>query len=85
MYRYYKIESPRAAMRMREEAIKASKRLISWPNMGRIDPEFSDLNRTVRSFVILGGIYRLIYFMIGDRLYIARLWDCRQDPERLKL
>jgi plasmid stabilization system protein ParE len=59
---------------------QTTKMLKRYPNMGPIDPLFADRPRSYRS-VIVGGLSKMVYFVEGDVVYIASMWDCRRDPE----
>ena len=50
------------------------------PNIGQIDPLFSDRAMTYRS-VIINGLNMLVYFVDDDTIYIAGFWDTRMDDE----
>ena len=50
------------------------------PNIGQIDPLFSDRAMTYRS-VIINGLNKLVYFVNDDTIYIAGFWDTRMDDE----
>ena len=50
------------------------------PNIGQIDPLFSDRAMTYRS-VIINGLNKLVYFVDDDTIYIAGFWDTRMDDE----
>lgn len=60
--------------------------LLSHPNIAPIEPQFDDLEYTVRALVIRKGLFKLIYF-INERneIYIARVRSCRQNPDNLSL
>ena len=50
------------------------------PEMGPIDPYFSDRNYTFRYLIVAQGS-RLVYRIDGDTIYVVAFWDCRCDPE----
>ena len=62
------------------EVDQVVKMIVRYPNMGPIDPLFADRPRSYRS-VIVGGLSKMVYFVEGDVVYIASMWDCRRDPE----
>lgn len=86
LFDYYLLNaSPQTAVRMHNEVVKEAEKLLVFPNLGKVDPQFSNMKYTVRSLVILSGLYRILYFIDQDELVIARIWNCRQNPNRLKL
>lgn len=32
---------------------------------------------------LVEGNYKIIYYVVNDTIYVATLWDCRQNPIRL--
>ena len=70
-----------------QEVRRITKMLKLNPNIGSIDPLFSDRPIVYRS-IIINGLSKLIYFIEGDVIYIADFWDVRRDPtlqaERVK-
>ena len=50
------------------------------PNIGPIDPLFSDRPKVYRS-VIINGLNKLVYYVDGDIIYVAGFWDTRMDEK----
>ena len=61
-------------------AWKRKETICEYPNIGTIDPLFSDRTEVYRS-VIIDGLSKMVYFIKEDTIYIAAFWDCRQEPE----
>lgn len=70
----------RRELKFRKEVEQTIDMLLRYPNSGAIDPLFADRAKAYRS-VIVGGRSKMVYFIDGDIIYIASMWDCRQDPE----
>lgn len=51
------------------------------PNIGLIDPLFSDRPITYRS-VIINGLNKMVYYVEDNTLHIAGFWDTRCEPEQ---
>ncbi len=49
------------------------------PYLGRIDEEFTR-GLCYRYLVVM--TYKVYYFVEGDDVYIASVWDCRKGQER---
>ena len=62
------------------EVRDAVKMLKNYPSIGTIDLLFADRPLTYRS-VIIGGLSKMVYFVKGDIIYIAAIWDCRREPK----
>lgn len=51
----------------------------SQPNIGSIDPLFSDRAIMYRSMVI-NGLSKMVYCVRDDAIHIVAFWDCRREP-----
>lgn len=61
-------------------AIKRTVKLLAQqPEMGTIDPLFSDRSETYRS-IIVANRNKMVYYVRNNTIYIVAFWDCRQDP-----
>ena len=49
------------------------------PNLGSIDPLFSDRPIAYRS-VVINGLSKMVYYVKDDTIRIAAFWDTRQEP-----
>lgn len=59
-----------------------TKSLSGNPLMGKVEPLLEDSPRTYRSITIHKH-YKLIYYIEDTTVYIADLWDTRQEPRQL--
>ncbi|MBC8600500.1 type II toxin-antitoxin system RelE/ParE family toxin [Parabacteroides acidifaciens] len=57
-------------------------RLGKNPFMGLVEPLLEGRNKVYRSLVI-HKLYKLVYYVDEETIYIADLWDVRRDPDRL--
>jgi toxin ParE1/3/4 len=72
-------DSEAAAARLLDRFYEVFVTLARQPRMGR---ERSDIAPQIRSFVV--DDYLIFYEVDSSGVRIARVWDGRQDPERLK-
>ena len=63
-----------------EQVDKTVNMIIRYPNIGSIDPLFSDRPYVYRS-VIINGLSKLVYRINDDIIHIVAFWDTRQEPE----
>ena len=63
-----------------QEVRRTTKLLRRSPNLGSIDPLFSDRSDTFRS-IIINGLSKLVYRIDNDIIHIVGFWDTRQEPE----
>jgi len=59
--------------------------LESFPQMAVVESFLSDCGKVFRSLVVMKH-YKVIYYIEKEEntVYIATIWDCRQNPEKLK-
>ena len=80
---YYRKEvSLKVAQKIVESIRSEARRLINMPFMGQIEPSFVD-NPTGYRYLVSGN-YKIIYYVKNDKIRINNIFDCRQDPDKLK-
>lgn len=73
----------RTALRFMNKLEKNTIRIKNNPFIGV--PEHLLANRRKQYRSLVEGYYKLVYTIENDHLiYIVLLWDCRQDPDKLK-
>lgn len=78
---YYKKEySINSAKKIINQIRTTVEKLKDFPQMGSIDLLLEDEPLAYRSLVIT-KIYKVVYYVDSDIIYISDIWDCRQDPE----
>lgn len=60
---------------------KAVKQVANHPSLGKPEYELA-ANGSVRSKLV-NGLSKIIYYEEDDTLYVADVWDTRQDPSML--
>jgi len=63
--------------------MKVKALLATQPYLGKVESLLEGLEFPFRSLVTKSGLYKIIYFIDGDTVYISRIWDCRQDPRNI--
>lgn len=63
-----------------KEVRRITRMLRRSPNIGSIDPLFSDRSGAYRS-IIINGLSKMVYRIDDDIVYIVGFWDTRQEPE----
>ena len=62
---------------------KDNLRIKNNPFIGAVEPAFDNRTKQYRS--LIEGYYKIIYTIENDYLIqVVLLWDCRQDPDKLK-
>ena len=83
LYNYYAEKSTRSATRIYNEILEEAEILIHHPNVAAIEQLLNGFAKTYRSLVVSKGKYKLVYTMENSTIYIIRVWNCNQNPEKL--
>lgn len=75
--------SPSGAQAFKNEFVSAARRLKQMPEMGPKEPLLEHYHRNYRYVLVLHR-YKLIYLYENETCSILMVWDCRQNPKRLK-
>ena len=66
--------------RFRQEIDDVVTTIMHSPNIGSIDPLYTNRPLTYRS-VIVNGLNKIVYRIDGDIIYIVDFWDTRREPK----
>lgn len=58
--------------------------LEKFPKAGSVEPLLDGLPKIFRSLVVCNGLFKVIYFLEGEIIYVTHIWCCRQSPKELK-
>jgi len=64
------------------DILSATAHLEYFPDMAAQEQALSDRPECFRSLVVRHH-YKVVYFVANQQIYIADIWDCRQDPDML--
>lgn len=78
--RYYTNVFPEGRLKFREEFYVIEKLLMANPEMGKI----SDFGQSIREMIIPKSPFSFIYRVLPDKIEVLRVWDQRQNRERIK-
>ena len=62
------------------EAEDITRKLADFPNMGKHDPLLAHRKKEYRSLVMTRKT-KLVYYIEGQRVIIANIWDSRREPK----
>ncbi len=82
LYAYLSTKNARAANKIVSEISNHIKLLINNPYLAATEQLLHDKKKTYRSLVV--GNYKIVYMVGNGEIVIARIWDCRRNPEELK-
>lgn len=85
IYAWYAQFSLKVAYKVVNSIVSDVELLSTQPRMGRKEMELEKkMGHEIRSFVTTRD-YKIIYVIKGDTIFISRIWDCRQNPNDLKI
>jgi len=83
IFEYYKYKaSVRVARKLVKGLVKSTLKLQESPQIGRKEELLSDRKFEYRFLVV--GNYKIIYWIENNYIKIATVFDCRQNPEKIK-
>ena len=84
IYLYYKlVASSKVADKFKKSILGATKKLSKSPLLGPIEENLIELKQEHRFLV--EGKYKIIYRIIDDNIFIVDIFDCRQNPQKMKI
>jgi plasmid stabilization system protein ParE len=84
IYLYYKLVASEAiAKKIKKSLLDSTKTLSKKPHIGQIEENLIELKQKHR--YILNGNYKIIYFISNKDIYMTDIFDCRQNPQKIKL
>lgn len=82
IYDYYVTKNPRAAAMLYNRILDDVEILKRQPYIAAVEQMLLDCPEGYRSLVV--GNYKVIYFIKDDLVLIVQVFDCRQNPIKLK-
>ena len=82
IFEHYTHEASReVAEKIIEGLLKTAEQLIKQPNSGQRETLFKESHLEFRYLVKVN--YKIIYWKDADKIHIASVFDCRQNPEKM--
>ena len=83
IFLYYRmVANETVADKIRKSIFNSTKPLIKQPLIGQIEENLIELKQEHRYLV--EGNYKIIYRVINNDVYITDVFDCRQNPQKMK-
>ncbi|UPT66200.1 MAG: type II toxin-antitoxin system RelE/ParE family toxin [Sphingobacteriales bacterium JAD_PAG50586_3] len=83
VFDYYKIEANlRVARKLVKALVSSTIQLKYTPHIGAVETLFTIDGIELRYLV--KGNYKILYYIQGSTVIIARVFDCRQNPNKMK-
>ena len=83
LYDYYAEKSINTAIRIYNGILEETDILIQHPNLAAVEQLLDGFTKTYCSLVSKGR-YKLVYTVENRYIYIVRVWNCEQEPEKLR-
>ena len=84
IFLYYRmVANETIAEKIKKSIFNATKILPKQPLLGQIEENLIELKQGHRYLV--EGNYKIIYRVINKDIYITDIFDCRQNPQKIKL
>ena len=83
IFLYYRmVAGEKTADKIKKSIFSATKPIIRQPFIGAVEENLLDLKQGHR--YIVEGNYKIIYRLIDNEIYITDIFDCRQNPTKMK-
>lgn len=83
IYNFIADKSEMSAINIYNEILDSVEPLKEFPQMAQIESILSDQPEAFRSLIVR-EIYKVIYYIEDKTIFITSVWDCRQNPKKLR-
>jgi len=83
IYRFLINKNKTAAVAVYNDILDDTEALLHFAGMAPIGPLLSEFSELYRSLVIR-KTYKVVYYIADDIIFIVAVFDCRQNPGKLK-
>ncbi len=83
IFLYYRmVAGDKVANKIKKSIFDTTKPLTQHPFIGAVEENLTDLKQGHRYLV--SGNYKIIYKIVNNDIYITDVFDCRQNPTKMK-
>ena len=83
IYHYYAQQNENYAVELYNQIIEEAEQLQDFPQMAQKESLLEEYKEEYRSLVIQNR-YKLVYFVEDETVNVVAVFDCRQNPIKLK-
>jgi len=83
IYYFLQNQNVNAAIHIHNFILDEIEKLSNFPQMAAIEPELLGFSHIFRSLVVKKR-YKVIYYLEKDIIHISAIFDCRQNPKKLR-
>jgi plasmid stabilization system protein ParE len=82
IYHYYDEHSETYATELYNGILKETEILRHYPLIAQIEPLLAEFEEQYRSLIVKVN-YKVVYYIENEKVNIAAVFDCRQNPQKL--
>jgi plasmid stabilization system protein ParE len=83
IYNFVSLISENVAINIYNEILDSVETLRLFPYIAPIEPYLNGFSKQYRSLVVKKR-FKVVYYVKNKNINIVTIWDCRQNPNRLK-
>jgi plasmid stabilization system protein ParE len=83
IYNFLKDKSENAAINVYNDILDEVDILRNFPRIAQVEPLLLEYPEMYRSLIVR-RTYKVVYYFDEETVYIVAVFDCRQNPEKLK-
>ena len=84
IYRYYADQNEVYATELYNQIIEEAEQLQYFPQLAQKEPLLEEYAEEYRSLVVQND-YKIVYFVENETVNVVTVFDCRQNPKKLKM
>lgn len=85
IYLFYAEENINAAVKIHNTILDEVALLAEYPLLGKPTETFKNRRKSYRELVLLKGEFIALYFLENENIFIAGLWNCRENYQKSEL
>lgn len=82
LYAYYSQWNLQGAAKIYNQILDGANVLLTFPKAGKVDYRLLGKGHSYRTYIV-HKYFELIYYIEEPVIYIAAIWNCQRNPERL--
>jgi plasmid stabilization system protein ParE len=84
IYEFYAAKNLRAAAVTYNSVLDSVEKFKTSPHMASTEQLLDDLPQKFRSMLVSKGRFKAIYFVDDGKINIVYIWNCRQNPQKMR-
>lgn len=84
IYAFYAEKSTVAARKIYHSILDEMEMLEKFPSSAPVEPLLVKQSKIFRSHVVAKGLFKVVYYLESETIYVTHVWCCRQNPQNLQ-